>query len=254
MQALNIPLLGIGFGRHIGVDQLFDHFMAHIADDFRQVFGCHDFTTLTKDHLTLVIHHIVKFEHVLTHVKVTTFDLGLGAFQRFVHPGVNDRFAFLHAKARQNLIQPLRAKDPHQIVFETEIETGAPRIPLATRTAAQLIVDPAAFVTFRGHHTKATRLENLFLFFGVLGFFLGPQSDRIRIRVGLKRRHHDHIDIAAQLNISPPARHIGGDGYRVEPTRIRNDLGFLLVVTGVQHVMFDALFLQHHAQQFGLLD
>ena len=105
IQTLRIPLIRIGFGRHIGVNQIINHLIAHVGDNFGQICGFHDFTTLTKNCLALIVHHVVEFQQLFPNVKVAAFDLGLGAFERFINPRVNDGFAFFHTQGRQDFIQ-----------------------------------------------------------------------------------------------------------------------------------------------------
>ena len=107
MQPVDIPLIGIGLGREILIDQILDHLMAHIARHFVDVLGAHDIETLTKDNLTLVIHHIIEFQQLLTHIEIAAFHLGLRPFKRFVDPRMNNRLAFLKAKRGEHFIQTL---------------------------------------------------------------------------------------------------------------------------------------------------
>ena len=50
--------------------------------------------------------------------------------------------------------------------------------------------------------------------------------------------------IAAQQNVGAAAGHVGGDGDRALASGLGHDLGFLLVVLGIQHDVLHALFLQ----------
>ena len=50
--------------------------------------------------------------------------------------------------------------------------------------------------------------------------------------------------IAAQQNVGAAAGHVGRDGDRALASRLRHDLGFVLVILGVQHHVLHALFLQ----------
>mmetsp|Transcript_22686 Transcript_22686/g.37284 ORF Transcript_22686/g.37284 Transcript_22686/m.37284 type:complete len:344 (-) Transcript_22686:1815-2846(-) len=152
IEALGIPLIRIGIGGHVLINQIINHLIAHVRGDLVQVFGLHDFAALAKDDLALVIHYIIKFQELLADVKVATLDLGLCTLQRFVHPWVHNRLAFLKAKCFQHLVQTVRAKDAHQVVFERQVERCAAGIALTTRTTAQLVVDTAAFVTLRGQN------------------------------------------------------------------------------------------------------
>ena len=63
------------------------------------------------------------------------------------------------------------------------------------------------------------------------------------------------IDYArAELDVGAPARHVRGDGHRTGLAGLRDDLGFLLVELGVQHVVLDAPALQHAAKRFRGVD
>jgi hypothetical protein len=53
----------------------------------------------------------------------------LRAFQRLVHPGVNDGLAFLHAQLRR-CCPAVRAEDAHQVVFQRQEELRAARVAL----------------------------------------------------------------------------------------------------------------------------
>ena len=63
-----------------------------------------------------------------------------------------------------------------------------------------------------------------------------------------------HLEIAAELDVGAAARHVGGDGDAAGNTRLRHDRRFLLMVARVQHIVRNALGLQHLGEQFGLLD
>src|ERR1019366_5879749 len=47
------------------------------------------------------------------------------------------------------------------------------------------------------------------------------------------------LGIAAQQNVGAAAGHVGGNGNRTLAACLGNDLGFLLMVLGVQHHMLD---------------
>ncbi len=48
---------------------------------------------------------------------------------------------------------------------------------------------------------------------------------------------HTHIKIAAKLDVSAPARHVGGNGDGAGRAGLRDDLGFLLVIARVQDIV-----------------
>ena len=69
-----------------------------------------------------------------------------------------DRFAFLHAEAGEDVLHPLAGEDPHQVVFERQVEAAAAGIALATATAAELQVDAAGFVPLGADDVQAAEL------------------------------------------------------------------------------------------------
>ena len=254
LETLCIPLICIGFRRHELVDQIVDHLLAHVGGDLLQVGSFHDVAALAKDDLPLVVHHIVELQQLFTNVKVAPFDLGLRALQRLVDPRVYNRFALFQAKRRQHFLKPFRAENTHQIVFERQVEGRPAGVTLTARTAAQLVIDPAAFVTLGRQNIKAPCVEHFFLLVSVFRFDLFTDRNGIGIRISVQRFNHLQLDVAAQLNVGAATGHVCRDGDRTELARIRHDLRFLLVLARVQNVMLDARFGQHLAQHFGFLD
>jgi hypothetical protein len=169
-------LIGVGFRRHVGVDHVLDHLVAHVARDLGDFLGAHDLVALGEDDLALVVHHVVEFQQLLADVEVAPLDLGLRAFQRLVHPGVDDRLAFLQAQRAQHLVEPVGPEDAHQVVFEAEEEGRPPRVALTARAAAQLVVDAAAFVAFGGQNVETAGVLHLLFVGGVFG--LDPGAHR----------------------------------------------------------------------------
>ena len=52
----------------------------------------------------------------------------------------------------------------------------------------------------------------------------------------------------------PRPRHVGGDGDGAQPSGLGDDVRFLLVIAGVEHVVIDASLLEQFGQVFGFLD
>jgi hypothetical protein len=52
-------------------------------------------------------------------------------------------------------------EDAQQVVVEAEVEAAEARIALAARAAAQLVVDPAAFVPLGAEHEQPAGLQHL---------------------------------------------------------------------------------------------
>src|SRR5690606_39469139 len=114
--------------------------------------------------------------------EVAGFNLALGLFERLVHPGVDDRFAFLHPELAEHVVEPVRAEDPHQIVFEAEIEAGAAGVALPARAAAELVVDAPALMAFGGEHEEAAGLLGPRLRLSRLGFDPCPMRGGVEVR------------------------------------------------------------------------
>ena len=118
------------------------------------------------------------------------------------------------------------AEDAHQVVFERQEELGRAGIALAARTTAQLVVDAPAFVALGADHIEATRLEH------DLAVALDARADLggDAVDLGLARGPrflgvagepgddlglallHQHLDVAAELDVGAAAGHVGGDG------------------------------------------
>ena len=143
--------------------------MAQFADGLGNIVLRHDVEALLEDDLALVVHHVVVLQDLLADVEVALLDLLLRGLEALVHPGMHDRLAFLEAEGLQHLVHAFRAEDAHQVVVEREIELGAAGVALAARTAAQLVVDAAAFVALGGEHVEAAGFERLLLLLGDVG-------------------------------------------------------------------------------------
>jgi len=146
VQALGVPLLGIGIvGDEFG-DQLFDHLVPHPRDLFRHVVAAHQFLALLVDDLALVVHHVVELQQVLADLEVAGLDALLRLLERLVDPRMGDRLTLLKAEPLQHRIHAVGGEDAHEIVFERQEELGSAGVALAAGAAAQLIVDAAAFM------------------------------------------------------------------------------------------------------------
>ena len=107
--------------------------------------------------LALLVHHVVVFEEVLADGEVLGFDLLLRARDGVGHHLVLDRDALFHAEALHQARDAVGAEDPHQVVFEREVEARRPGIALSAGAAAQLVVDAAGLVPLRRDDVQAPR-------------------------------------------------------------------------------------------------
>ena len=254
IKPFGVPLVGIGLGRHVGVDQIVDHLAAHVLDDLGQITRLHDIKTLLEDHFALFVHHIVELEQLLADVEVARLDLGLRAFKRFVHPGVNDRLALFHPQRREHFFQTFTAENAHQIVFEAQEKGRLARIALTTGATAQLVVDTAAFMALGGQHEKPARSFDSLFIGGMALFDLLTNLFGIAFGIGGDCLHDLELDIAAKFDIGAAPGHVGGDGHRAEFAGIGDDLGLFFMLTRVQNVMRNLCLGQKLAQQFRLFN
>ena len=63
-----------------------------------------------------------------------------------------------------------------------------------------------------------------------------------------------HVDIATKLNVGAAAGHVGGNGYCTWNTGLRNDLGFLFMITRIQNIVRNSKLLEMLGQVFGFVD
>ena len=237
LQPRRIPLLRIGVFRHVLGDQIVDHGVAHVADDFGHHLVVHPFDALIEDHLALVVHHVVELQDVLADVEVARLDLLLRLFQRLVDPGMDDRLVFLQPELGQHAVELVGAEDAHQIVFERQEEFRVAGIALAAGTAAQLVVDAAALVPLGAEHVEAAGGERLVLQTRDLGAnFVGARTFLALARIlDVGQFLADaHVGIAAELDVGAAAGHVGGDGDRAGNAGLRDDIGLLLVIAGIE--------------------
>ena len=66
-----------------------------------------------------------------------------------------------------------------------------------------------------------------------------------RIRQGMQLG----LEATAQHDVGSATGHVGSDGDCTRATRVRDDLGFALVLLGVEHFVRDVLFLQDTREQ-----
>src|SRR3546814_1324625 len=118
-----------------------------------------------------------------------------------------DRRALLQAEAAQHGVHALRPEDPHQVVFEAEIEFRGAGVALAAGTAAELIVDAAALVPLGRQHEQAAGGERGLLRLGDLGADLLRPAPVFGLVLHLGELLADqHVGVAAELDVGAAAR------------------------------------------------
>ena len=136
------------------VDLLVDH----LQDQLLAIGAVENPLAIAIDAFALLVHHLVVFEQVLADFEVALFDLLLGPFDAAADHPAFDRFAFLHAEPREHVLHPFAGEDPHQIVFQRQVEAAAAGIALPAATAAKLEVDAAGFVPLGADDVQAAQL------------------------------------------------------------------------------------------------
>ena len=202
------------------------------------VLAVHQLDALLEDHLALVVHHVVVFQQVLADVEVARLDLLLRLLQRLVDPGMDDRLALLEAELLQHAVHALGAEDAHQVVLQRQEEFRAAGVALAAGAAAQLVVDAAAFVALGAEDVEAAGGERLLLAGAATSSRIAASCASRSGPSGMSASssRDAHVDIAAELDVGAAAGHVGGDGDGAGHAGLGDDVGFLLVIAGVQHL------------------
>src|SRR5690606_8353612 len=150
-------------------------------------------------------------------------------------PGVDDRLVLLEAELLQHAVHALRAEDAHQVVLERQIEARMAGIALAARTTAELIVDPPALVALGADDVEAAGPDRLLLELARLGADLRLAGGALRTFRHVSELLPDaHVGVAAELDVGAAAGHVGGDGDGAGDAGLGDDVGFLLVIAGVE--------------------
>ena len=255
LKPFDIPLFGIGARRAgFGHDRI-DCILAHVDDHIVDRLAVHDLRALFIDHLALIVHDIVILHHLLADLVIARLDLLLCGLDRLRQPFRTDRFAVFEIRIHHLGEQRIRTEDAQQVVFEAQVEPAKPGVALTARTAAQLVVDPAAFMAFGAQHEQSARFEHLLPLGSDLGLdpidfevLLGPVLQFAQLVVD------PEIDIAAELDVGPAARHVGGDGHRADAPRLRNDMRFAFVLACIEDLVLDAFLSEEFAEHFRLFD
>ncbi len=161
----------------------------------------------------------------------------------------------LRPEALEHRIHPLGAEDAHQIVFERDEEFGGAGVALTAGAAAQLVVDAPALVPLAADDKEPAGLDH-----GIVRRCdLGPDGGLLRLALALLGDRREigaqaHFEVAAELDVGAAAGHVGGDGHRARPPGLGDDVGFLLVIARVQHVVRDLVLFEQRGQRLGFFD
>jgi hypothetical protein len=167
------------------------------------------------------------------------------------------------------------SEDPHQVVFEGEIEARRTGVALAAGASAQLVVDAPRLVALGRDDVQPAERNDLIVFRVGLSLVLREDPlvllprdaievvemkkvDELRVvdefflslrqpldyLVGQRLLARHEFRVAAEQDVRAAARHVRRDRDGGLPAGLRDDLGFLRVVLRVQDDVLDAAQLQ----------
>ncbi len=235
LQRGDIPLLLDAHWRDIGGDCLVDHVLANRGNGVVDVGFTQQLVALLVDDLALVVGDIIVFQQLLADIEVAALHLALGLFDRIGHHPVLDRLALFHAQRLHEALDPVGGEDPHQVVFQRQVEARHTRVALAPGAAAQLVVDTAGLVPLGTQDVQAAGLQDL-----LVALPPGRRQLLAPLLADLAHGLQFRVNVAPQHDIGAAAGHIGGDGHHPGASRLGDDLRLLFVVFGVEHLVLDA--------------
>ena len=227
--------------------------------------------------LTLLVHHLVVLQSVLTYAEVTSlYGLLRVLYGVAEHPGL-EAFVVVHER-RIYALESFAAETLYKVVLERDEEYRCAHVALTARTAAELVVDTARFVPFGAEYAQTACLDDLYLF-GIgfsleLGIELGIAVPclllllgELSVRIGDGDLYHvvfvalfphsllcEVFGVAAEQNISTTACHVGSDCHRAVPACLCDYLGFSFVVLCVKDVVLYAVSSEKSGNLFRLID
>ena len=262
-QLLEVPVLDVALGGG-AVDIGGDDIDQHVVGLLLQILTLEDPTALGVDDHALLVHHLVVLEHVLADLEVLLLDLGLRTLDRPGHHLGFNRNIIGQVEPGQQRLQGGPVEPLHEFVTQRQVEPRLTRVTLTTGAPAQLVVDTARLVPLGAQHVQPARGGHLLRLRRDLGLdlrqLLMPGGlvllrgvDRVETAIAQSPVEQE-VDVAAQHDVGTAAGHIGGHRHRGEPTRLGDDVGLLLVLLGVEHVVRHTALLQLPRQVLGTLD
>ena len=254
-----------------------DRLADHVLQLGAQIHTLQHLGALGIDDAALLVEHVVIFQHRFPALKVHAFHALLRAFNGArQHPRL-DLGVFGQTETLGQKGDPVRAEQPHQIVLHRDEELGFAGVALTAGTAAELVVDPAALVPLGAEDEQTSGLSHAVGLGGDLFFIAADKiaedlprlADRFVVGVGHAHGLFDdrvfiaafaHLGarqkfrVASQHDIGTAPGHVGGNGHGALLAGLRHDLGFALVMLGVEDGMADAFGGQQFRQLLRALD
>src|SRR5271157_728582 len=251
----HVPLLRIDLFRSVLVNELLAEPFNHLNDAFLHVAVAQHLLAHAVDRFALLVHHVVILEEIFSYLEVVPFDPCLGVLNGLCDQLVLYGHIFVHAELAEERRYPFRAENPHDLIFQRNVETGRPRVSLPPGPASKLIVDAPRFVPLRAEYVQTTQLDNCFLFFfaDLAGFLLGLGAlfSAFFLPFGESQRKKGRV--ASEEDVSAPACHVGRDGHGLQPARLSNNLSLAFMLLRVQYMVRDPFAFEHLSQTFRLV-
>ena len=245
-------------------DLVADGGVHHGEDGLLDVLAVQDLAALTVDDLALLVHDVVVLQHALTGLEVPALHGGLGVLDGFREHLALERSVLIQGDLLHHVLDALAAEEAQQIVLQRDVEAALAGVALTAGTAPELVIDPAGIVALGADDEEAAGGADLLRLLRddglVVGHALGKEGpglqDLLVVGLGVAGGVGDDLlavaglheiglgqvlGVAAQHDVGAAACHVGGHGDGPQLAGLGHDLGFLLVVLGVQHVVADAL-------------
>ena len=217
---------------------------------------------------------------MLAHIEVGAFHARLGLLDDAPDQPDLQRHGFVDTQALHQTFGLLPAEQAHQLIFHGEVKPGRTGVSLAGGAAAQLVIDAPCFVAFGTDHMQPAKFPDALHFFHGLEEIthfsivnavirrvdghdgLAALFERQIIRVGdpgAAQHPTDHRQdlfgqFAPEFDVHAAPGHIGSDRDPPEGAGSGDDLAFLGVFAGIEHLIGDAGFQDaHQAFPFGLV-
>ena len=164
-----------------------------------------------------------------------------------------DRHAFFHAEPLHQALDALGAEDAQQIVLERQVEPRGAGIALASRAAAQLVVDAPRLVTLGAEDVRppaaSTSSRSLAHCCAVAAPARSPTPGAHATRARARRARETPALPPSTMSVPRPAMLVE-IVERAFAARLRHDLGLARVLLGVQDVVLDAGLLEQRRRAF----
>ena len=96
--------------------------MGEFHNSRTQVFLVQHLAAFLVDDFTLLVHNIVVFQDHLTDIEVPFFHPLLGIFNGTGHHLVFNRFILFQSQLIHHVLDPVAAKEAHQVIFQRQVE------------------------------------------------------------------------------------------------------------------------------------